>query len=903
MTYTKRYQLGGIDLRPEARLTDPQTAKVRCNLIKNSSGRNVLRPGCEIRLIGSRARSTIPVFDLCPPTGQGPMCGVATYTRDDLRTNSYLESLCLFNENLEIVEETTLPVISNSYYNTSFSLTKTRAGLIGEDQGWALTGGYPSEVYSIQPALMRDGIYYTPTAGTSLLSLGAMIAAENPENTLVYAAAHSLLPAACAWSTSDRDTPMFIPARASYYFVGAEENPDFETANGYSLKDWCESNYYSARWDRRDGRRLNVAYATPHILFRDILYFVDSGRLMKYDGANVTYAGIGNQIVDTSVSLTKESVGSLSAGAYNYTMTFSRKDHQGYTIESDPYYSASLTVGAGEKIVLSMTGLATAWVPPRVPTSDDSIYGSAGTLVPADQKWGATVNGTQSATTQVYCDGGYAIGGSTMNNLDAGDTVYLYDHATSSYVERYVHVRTNSYIEFLNSSENEVTVSDNEDISPNVHVNLYRSKVGPSSLNYFVNKIPYSMGTTIYRDSAADASLGIPYYPPAVSHSAFPHRDDSYPRITALGSYRGLLIVGDGKKVYYSDIDDPEYFPPDNYFTINAQGGERIRGFFVQENFFYVFLDESIYVVTGDLSSAQYNVDKISESIGTPSALSIVEIDRKCYFANSRGAFILEEGGYPQLLSEPIDFIWKKISADSPDYPINFVAHHDKENQLYVVFLDFDLDQFGRGRTFAYSYARKEWYRYDYYLPETATRRNWLNGGSTSSYRNLPFSRGGTKYNGENYLADYRATEEEVSVLYRITKNGFDDATPIPWAYESNKETMEDWSVYKKALRLVPITKDLDGDPFYGKDYSVGVYEDISAFSYTATMEGAVLTATGYATAAGSVPSFHKIAEGKFKDLSFRLDALNTNYTENTEPVINFVDIEYEEPYDKKIKK
>lgn len=893
MTYTKRYQLGGIDLRPEARLTDPQTAKVRCNLIKNSSGRNVLRPGYEIRLIGSAARREIPVVDICPPTGQGPMCGVATYTRDDYKTNSYLETLCIFNEKLEIVEEVTSPVVSNSYYNYTFALTKGHAGLIGEDQGWSLTGGYPSEVYSIQPALMRDS--GTPIAGTSLLSLGAMIAAEHPENTLLYTAAHSLLPAACAWGS------YLIPQRASYYFVDNEENADYETDHGYSLKDYCKSNFYSARWDDRSRGGSYTPYITPHIVFRDVLYFVDSGRLMKYDGANVTYAGIGNKIVDASVSLTKESGGSLSAGAYNYTMTFSRKDHQGYTIESDPYYSASITVGAGEKIVLSMTGLATAWIPPRI---EDSFTGYTSDMVPADYKWGATVNGTQSATTRVYCDGGLGVFGSTMPNLDTGDTVYLYDHATSSYVERYVTARTNSYIDFVVSSDQEVTVSDNEAISPNVHLNLYRSKVGPSSLNYFVAKIPYAMGTTIYRDSAADSSLTLPYYAPAVSHSAFPHRDDSYPRITALGSYRGLLIVGDGKKVLYSDIDDPEYFPPDNYFTINAQGGERIRGFFIQENFFYVFLDESIYVVTGDLSSAQYNVDKISESIGTPSAPSIVEIDRKCYFANSRGVFILEEGGYPQLLSEPIDFIWKKVSSDSPYSPINFVAHHDKENQLYVVFLDFELDQYGRSRTFAYSYAKKEWYRYDYYLPENATRRNWFNGGGIYSYyRNLRFSRGGTRYNGEDYLADYRDTEHEVSVLYRITNNGWDDATPIPWAYESNKETMEDWSVYKKALRLVPLTKDLDGDPFYERDYAAGVHKDLSAFSYTVTMEGPVLTATGYATAAGSVPSFHKIAEGKFKDLSFRLDGLNTNYTENTEPVINFVDIEYEEPYDKKIKK
>lgn len=390
------------------------------------------------------------------------------------------------------------------------------------------------------------------------------------------------------------------------------------------------------------------------VQFQNRLWFRDIWRLRKYDGKNAWCAGVKAPAVPTLTPAS--SGGSIPDGGYAYLITYSVKDAQNYEVESDGTETATGTVtggGGSGSIAISNIAAKSGWIP------DDA--GMAGL---ATNGWGAVCSSTMGAAgTSITC--------ATYLRLDIGDPVYLYDRQTSQYVERYV-TNVSGTTVTLNLA---VKMTSGDAMSP-VRVNIYRTKIGPSTRFYFVAAVPVniSASTQSYTDTLADTSLGFAYVTPDVEHAPPPTQlstvvpdmeDDSgsYP----LELYRNCLVMGglwgDKGACAFSDINAPEHWPEANTFR-PGEGTEEITGLKASQDFLFIFTNKSTYQATGDLATEEFRVVPLGGGIGCASHDSIADCGGVIYWCSSSGVY-RSSGGAPEKISMPIEDLF--ISAKSLD--------------------------------------------------------------------------------------------------------------------------------------------------------------------------------------------------------------------------------------------
>ena len=114
----------------------------------------------------------------------------------------------------------------------------------------------------------------------------------------------------------------------------------------------------------------------------------------------------------------------------------------------------------------------------------------------------AIVAGAQTGVTQITVDDG--AGGS--HTMQVGQTAYFFDSSSSAFVEREITAVDSTTITIDGAN---VNVSDNEVISNNLRVNIYRTASGGTLFKLVTSLANDSFETTAaYRDGTADASLG-----------------------------------------------------------------------------------------------------------------------------------------------------------------------------------------------------------------------------------------------------------------------------------------------------------------------------------------------------------------------------------------------------------
>ena len=591
-------------------------------------------------------------------------------------------------------------------------------------------------------------------AGTRVLNhtIGNGYSGSNQTVTQLTTAIDALASiAATAASVAGGENAAFIPITAGQ--VTLEDGVAATITFKYYTQIDTPSTY-SNPFSTFYGQRTSTEFENASFAQLNNILYISTGHndLHKYDGLRVYKAGLP---VPTTPVAGAEGAGSLdTTAAYSWKYTYIYKDAKGNEIEGTPSSTLSFTTtGASKSYSMSLTNLQE--------TSGYNI----------DQ---AKVNGNQNGVSTITVDSGHG--------LTTGDYVYLQDGVTSSVVSRKVTATAATTITIDGAV---VNVLDNAVISC-LKLALYRTQ-GAGTLFYLSKELTNDTdnNTQSYDDGLADSSLGAEFVEPIKPHGA--PVAGKY-----LRSWRNQLIVsGDldsRNTVYYSDIENPEYFPPaDNSFNVDSA----VTGIRELDNFLFIFRSNAIHVVSGDFGTDQFEVDIFSnQGIGCQAFHTIVEVDKAVWFLHT-------EGVYGILGSELVE-ISKPIKPRFTRPGVTFslkqaIAYNWSDKNKYMLYLPnlpldptYSSDTSSKIYIFNYYERHKAWYEWSNF--------NFL-GGIQKFDNDLFFIRR-AKPSSTVYEHTQRVSNTYTKADY------MDHDTAISFTYKTHWETLGEPAMFKKFLRL-----------------------------------------------------------------------------------------------------
>jgi len=493
--------------------------------------------------------------------------------------------------------------------------------------------------------------------------------------------------------------------------------------------------------------------------------------LQKYDGQNIYNAGLPAGTQPTAATAS----GSLT-GDFKYKILHEQVDNAGNTIQSAISAESATVSPATNSVDVTVTNI-----------EDGTGYNTNGAVADGNQT--VAVSG---GTVTLTVDNG-ASGDQTFN---AGDTAFLLNRSTSAYTAYAVASVTTTTI-VLTSSET-IQVNDNDPISNNLKIKIYRTKNGGSDF-FLVETIPndFSGTTQVYNDTTTDANLGAQFIDPVKT-----------PGLPPQGRYvtvfqNQLVIAGDLTKVnryYWSDIGNAnniESFPAaSNGKDVLVRFGGKITGLGSISDTLIVFKDRSMSYETGDFAGDDVRSDVItSGDIGCVAHATIQDVSGSLFFLNKRGVYAITGGGLPQLVSDDISPVFSKTLTDT-DEIIKFKraqAVNFAEKQQYILWLptettNVDVYANTNSNIYTFDYFNNEWFRWD----------------------NMNLHSGLTILDDELWWVERRFSSINGDVdfnLYRQSNTNFehdyaDHTSIIPWRYVSGWVDLDNADTWKKFLRV-----------------------------------------------------------------------------------------------------
>lgn len=575
--------------------------------------------------------------------------------------------------------------------------------------------------------------------------------------------------------------------------VASSASLQFET---YESVNSPSASPFALHWAERNSDTFEPASFVNN---NGVLYISNGyDELHKYDGQNLYRAGMprGEQPTASTVA-----AGAITNSNLQYKIVYYQKDAKGNIVEGEisepsPGISASSN---------------------NVSVSINNIQSSTGFNTNC-----AIVDGTQSAVTTISVDDGS--GGA--HTLETGDTAYFFDTTSGAYVEREVTAVTASSITIAGAA---VEVTDNRPISNNLRIDVYRNQSAGDTF-YLVDSKPNDSFSSSqgFVDNAADSSLGGEYVEP-IKQRGLP------PKGRYITLYRGQLICGgfinNVDAVQYSDVDSPEYFPAGtNSFNVDTSEGDTVTGVKALNSVLYVFKDETIHTLTGDLINDNFRVDILTTGgVGCRSNASIAEVNGRLFFLDRDGVYAVTQGqDGVQEISELISPEFDNIST-----AFNYkraTATHWLEREKYVLALPV-LETNGGENTAA---TTSKVYAYDIY------RNGWL------IWSNIKALGGFASEDGELYFSSRDYNTLTTSVDNKITRflntgtqvDYADHADAILATYKTHWEALGEPSMFKKFLRLKLHSLDAAVNDFETQLFKINVttekdYSDVPIFNFT----------------------------------------------------------------------
>ena len=375
-------------------------------------------------------------------------------------------------------------------------------------------------------------------------------------------------------------------------------------------------------------RKLESDFENPSTVSTDgVLYITDGyDDMLKYDSQNLYRAGMpGGQI--PSIALDTGTASPGMSGSYKYILTYIQIDKVGNVIEgAHSTISDTLDNSAGPYAIdVTMTNIDAA-----------SGFNTNGAMAVGAQTSSSLGGGLERLTVDDGAGGAHT--------FQVGDEAYFYDIVTDTYVTKEVSAISSTTVTV--ESDTALQVADNAIMSNNLRLALYRTKAG-GTLYYLVEELPNNSFTSsqVHNDTKADNDLNIlmttPFKTPEVP-----------PKSKYMTTWRNQLIMsGDPaspSSIYYSefaDVGSPENFPGINVFEISKQSGGGVSGLGVLGTNLFIFTEDQIHVVEGNLALDQIRVDLLSENVGCVAHHTIHSIDNTLFFLSKKGVYRIEPGG------------------------------------------------------------------------------------------------------------------------------------------------------------------------------------------------------------------------------------------------------------------
>jgi len=589
--------------------------------------------------------------------------------------------------------------------------------------------------------------------------------------------------------------------------------------------------------------------------------------LMKYDGQSVYKAGMPKLEIN---SLNGVAGGSLTAlGKYEYQIVATYYDAAGNLIEGNISDQKDYTLLAGQQ---------------SIDIAVKNIIASSGFNTNC-----AIINGDQNNVTTINVQAGHT--------LQVGDTAYFWDDATSSYVTRKITNRTNTSISF--TSGNPVNVKNNAVISANLRIAIYRTiaVVSPYQTKYLVAEIPNNSFNSVqsYVDTLSDSVLEshvelvtpikLRDLPPKGKYINF--------------FYNQLCICGNPQSPnigYYSDIDSPEYFPPENQFLLQSKNGDPLTGC-IQNNESFIFTEKkAIHLISGDISTDNVRVETITSDIGCISHHTMQEIAGELVFLSDRGVYKITSGSLVQNIGDKIEPIFDYyLNALGSNQIFDFsraIAINHRRHNYYIIYIPCKSEESGNisynsnSRLYVYDYSSNAWLVWSDIN---------MGGGGIFDDDVMMFTE--RVYSGYSSSLSFKSSIE----LNTMTKHDYvDHVNGIDFKYKTGWYHEGEPTIFKKYLRFKLFSLRQTGQNSFNIDLSfeTDFYKDLSKGSVVIDMGNVLgygLSPYGIAPY-GDVSINQKIVKvGPIKAQSIRFILENDVALENVD--ITGWEIEYEASY------
>ena len=135
----------------------------------------------------------------------------------------------------------------------------------------------------------------------------------------------------------------------------------------------------------------------------------------------------------------------------------------------------------------------------------------------------------------------------------------------------------------------------------------------------------------------------------------------------------GICMMSDNRVAYYkedviyfSDINRPDYLPPNNYLKLPLEPTDRITKISFFKGLFIVFTKERIYKLIGNFGSSNFACEPVNTSLGCHAGRTVVPIEDVLYFASPRGLYALKSSTFIEGMQNLIelDIKVKKLTSD-----------------------------------------------------------------------------------------------------------------------------------------------------------------------------------------------------------------------------------------------
>lgn len=453
----------------------------------------------------------------------------------------------------------------------------------------------------------------------------------------------------------------------------------------------------------------------------NVLYFVFSGELWKYDGQTAWRAGQDNPVV----TLAQGVAGALPAGTFNYIIRTRQVDRAG-NIVLGPWEYKSITVAASKgvnvTIVPSIQGLY----------SNRFVCGS-----------------TMGSPSDIISY--------SSNTLLVGDVVTVWDNETMALVDTFVvAIDTGASTIQLGTA---VKMKNNESGSNGLSWEIGRQKQG-GVIYYRIAERPYRFdfpSSAEWFDEELDAALTeelvepeFDFGPPPACRYVATYNSGLVVAGSPLSFIRrwevengGSPVDGDLQNgVNFADYEFPEGWPKDGSYQVkvDTKTGDGIRGIREVGSSLIVLKDQSTARLSGDPTELEIKVDWLSKEVGCLAGHTIKEVNGQLFFLSTRGFASVNEASSP---SEKMGFVIRPIINQENlafSKKLRFLAGHTallSDRQLYICYFPaypkkslwktdiaygFNNGEGGAlpvtfshpydagdGRTFAYDYLRDRW--------------------------------------------------------------------------------------------------------------------------------------------------------------------------------------------------